>query len=436
MMLPDQDNEFDDLIKSAGDNYHAPGNKADWEQMNALLDKHLPVKKDNRRRLLILFFILFVLLGLTYLYINTLNFKSISDVKRADRPLAPATAPANKNNTDAKEDNDAARQKEPVGVPAPKKQGSSTVQSTGSVPVTATGKAAIQRSPTKKKSSARTEQAGLAESESATKEHNTEPAENQKAEIDDSIRSRDPFAGSVEENLAVTDTLKPAPLAIAPALAAPNDTIPQNKSEKKSAKTKRPLELSLLYAPEITTVGFTHFEKPGSNYGFLLGYQLFKNLKLQTGFIKSRKNYIAAGEDYTFDYPLPPNHKITQVDGYCNMYEIPLNVTSYITRGKKLNWFYTAGISSYFMKSEYYTYYYVTNYGQYQKSVSYEEQKNYWFSLATIGAGLEKQFSPAISFSAMPFIKIPFEGVGEGHLKLTGIGINFLLSYKPAFSSK
>src|SRR5678815_993791 len=96
MMLPDQDNEFDDLIKSAGDNYHAPGNKADWEQMNALLHKHLPVKKDNRRRLLILFFILFVLLGLTYLYINTLNIKSISNVKKVDRPLGPATAPANK----------------------------------------------------------------------------------------------------------------------------------------------------------------------------------------------------------------------------------------------------------------------------------------------------------------------------------------------------
>ena len=135
-------------------------------------------------------------------------------------------------------------------------------------------------------------------------------------------------------------------------------------------------------------------------------------------------------------YPLPANYKLNKVDGYCMMYEIPLNVKSTISTGKKINLFYTAGISSYFMKSEFYTYYYATNYRSYTKSAEYNSQKNYWLSVATLGLGIEKEITPTLNIAAMPFLKIPFKGMGVGNLKLMGTGINFTLSWKPPIGKK
>ena len=86
-----------------------------------------------------------------------------------------------------------------------------------------------------------------------------------------------------------------------------------NKKQKQAGETvKHPLEFSLIYAPELTTIGFSHFDKPGSNFGLLIGYPLSKHFTVQTGLIKSKKNYIANGEDFVLDYTLPGNHTLTK----------------------------------------------------------------------------------------------------------------------------
>ena len=73
MLLPDKDNEFDDLIKAAADKYNAPGTNPDWDRMQGLLDKHMPAKKDPRRRVFIVLILLLGLLAGGYLYFNKVN---------------------------------------------------------------------------------------------------------------------------------------------------------------------------------------------------------------------------------------------------------------------------------------------------------------------------------------------------------------------------
>lgn len=123
-------------------------------------------------------------------------------------------------------------------------------------------------------------------------------------------------------------------------------------------------------------------------------------------------------------------HKLKKADGYCMMYEIPLNIKAQITNGRKINFFYTAGVSSYFMTSENYTYHYTTNYGGYDKNVQYNSQQNYWLSVAAIGLGVEKQISNTLHIAAMPYFKIPLKGMGAGNLQMLSSGINFSLSYR------
>ena len=72
----------------------------------------------------------------------------------------------------------------------------------------------------------------------------------------------------------------------------------------------------------------------------------------------------------------------------------------------------------------------------YDKSVEYNEQRNYWLAIATLGAGIERDLSNNFNIGINPFMKIPFTGMGKGELKLQGLGINFLLTYKPGFAKK
>ena len=56
-----QSDDFDKKIKEAAEHHHPAYEEKAWEQMEKLLDKHLPVKKEDRRR--IIFLLLFLLLG-------------------------------------------------------------------------------------------------------------------------------------------------------------------------------------------------------------------------------------------------------------------------------------------------------------------------------------------------------------------------------------
>jgi hypothetical protein len=470
MQAPDNDNEFDDLIRAAGANYDAPGASPDWDKMNTLLDQHLPVKKERRRRPFILLFALLLLFGVTYLYFSTANLKPKKETRDSKKIQVPA-ATAQPSTQPAKADQGATGRQQPeareTNLPAipirpgsPGKGPEITQNEAGKQP-----SRPVRPTPGISQSQAHTtasrEKAYAGKGHSLVKTKGAEAGENgyggelpqspaiegKPTDADSPTELSSPanknaappgqeIPGIEPDSSSAAKTGKPASAVADTATIKQDQARPPEKKKSPATPVRRPLEISLLYAPELTTVGFSHVDKPGSNYGILLGYRVSRNLVLQTGLIRSRKNYIANGEDFNLDYALPPNHKITKVDGYCIMYEVPLNLSSRIVSRKRYNVFYTAGLSSYFMKREYYTYYYVTNYGGYTKDVAYNSQKNYWFSLATLGLGVEKPVSPSLSVAAMPFVKIPFKGVGEGTMKLTGTGINFLLTYKPAFSAK
>lgn len=427
------DNELDKLIREAAEQYHATGTNADWEQMQRLLDQHMPVRKGNRRRLFFLLTALFLLAGGTYLHFNIINKNIPISVSKKKALKKTATPVISKDHDPVKEIktgfNKNRRQQVLLKNIVPKQQQRKNAPNRNTHPKNnIAGKSEMHTYPGEITENNLPIPKGD-ESNSPVNKHESVHSN------DDSVKvSITPNKNTID-SIKSTELTIPAEFTVVPdKTIADTSHIASNKKSNAPQNRKHPVEFTLLYAPELTTIGFSNIDKPGSNYGLLVGYQIFKNFTLQTGIIKSRKNYIANGYDFVLPYPLPANHTLKKVTGYCHMYEIPLMVKSNILSRKNSNVFYQAGISSYFMTREFYTYQWVTSNGGYNRSVQNKSQKNYWFSLATIGIGFEKEISKKIKVGATPFVKIPFKGMGTGELKLLGTGINFSLSYRPLFT--
>ena len=166
--------------------------------------------------------------------------------------------------------------------------------------------------------------------------------------------------------------------------------------------------------------------------GLAAGYQLTKNISVQTGFFISNKKYIAGKDDYkTKAGSYWGMVDIKSIDANCKVYEIPLQVRYDFAPGKKLQIFATAGLSSYIMQKEAYYFYYDRYGAAHQAGVNYSGNKSL-FSVLRLSAGLEKKISKNISAFASPGIAIPLAGVGEGGVKLYSTDIMTGLKFSPS----
>lgn len=446
------DNDLDKMSKDAAEHFEPSGASPNWTEMELLLDKHLPQKKEPRRRILIVLFILLFLLSAGgYLYYADTNKDNSVATKKIDNTIpgdenktAPPSTDKNNSATAPVEDN--------IGSSTDEQKSSSNTSPLIAAPVQKDNKnihtfpgekdaAGIRSSKIQvgktAKAKVNASQGGVTEDDLAEKQGES-PIKTDVTITPSQANGTDKQTNTDNEinpSQKTSVVVEPSRHQISPAskVEANSSTVTAQKT-KTTATNKGRWEISLLYSPELTTIKWTHVDKPGSNYGLLIGYGLTKKFSIQTGLVKSRKNYTANEPDFKFNYTPGSTYKFSDVSGYCNMYEIPLNLKYHISLGKKLNVFALGGISSYFMKKEFYTYHYHNS--MYDWSAEYYSQKNYWLSVATLGVGVEKVLSKNVKIGISPYLKIPFKGMGAGELKLQGAGINFLLSYKPAFSKK
>ena len=177
-------------------------------------------------------------------------------------------------------------------------------------------------------------------------------------------------------------------------------------------------------------------DKITSRVGLAAGYQINKNLSIQTGFFVSNKKYIAGKEDYkTKEGSYWNIVDIKSIDANCRVYEIPLLVRYDFTPGKKLNIFATAGLSSYIMKKEDYNISYERYGTLHQAAVKYAGNTNF-LSVLRLSAGAEKKISRQFAVFASPGIAIPLAGVGEGKVKLYSTDIMLGLKFMPSRKNK
>ncbi len=206
----------------------------------------------------------------------------------------------------------------------------------------------------------------------------------------------------------------------------------KTEQNKKTQKNNKAILIGLVGGLDISTVKFTHGDNAGYNLGLMTGYQFNRHWSAYTGIVYTKKNYKLDGSDYH-----PPTHYWTQyvklqtVEGWCRMWELPVQIRYTFNPGTKSAYFVSTGLSSYFMKKQQYNYSYKNNMNQ-QLSAAWSNDSSFRhvFSILHLSAGFEKKLGRHMNWQIEPYAKIPLGGVGFGNIRLSSFGVNFSVQYR------
>jgi len=189
--------------------------------------------------------------------------------------------------------------------------------------------------------------------------------------------------------------------------------------------------IGLVMSPDMSTTGsLSNFTKPGYKMGGTIEYNFSRSFGLSLGIMQSNVHYLAEGRDYR-----PPSGFWTQgirpyeTDGQCLMLDIPITMKYNMVQFSRSRIFATAGVASYIMLNESYTFDYDTNYAGLVEGWEGKTGTKYWLSNASFSIGYEWDLWPDISLRAEPFIRIPMKRVGWGNVKLYSVGSLISLHY-------
>lgn len=425
------DNELDRISREAAGRYSPPTAGSDWESLSAELDKVLPIAEEKKRRGFFFWWLLPVLLaggGAAY-------WTSIKTDVQKESVAGVIDKQDQKTGTTIKTD----VQKEPAAITNDKQD---PVAVNIERPIVTTKNAnspkgnsqSNKKTTSAKQTDAAATNAGISESsnqqpaivnpetavtgEVITKEKTTEPE--QKNSTSQSIQEQQP----VKEN-----KVEPT-----------QEAVPSKTDEQKETASVPVLSVargkgwsySFLVGIDKSTVKFKYGNNAGINLGMMGGYHFNDRLSVHTGAIYTQKNYKVAGEDFSAPKDSWVSYyKIDNVEGYCRMWEVPVLLRYNLSRPSKNNVFLSAGLSSYFMTKEDYTYHYYTNSGQLAtRHNEYYSTDTHIMSIADLSVGFENRLSNNWSLLVEPYAKIPLSGVGMGDIQLSSFGLNFSVQYR------
>ncbi|MBO9565274.1 MAG: outer membrane beta-barrel protein [Niastella sp.] len=477
-MYPLNDNDLDRLSREAAEQYDVEASTSGWETLENRLNRELPLKEEKERRRFLFWLFLIVLLaggGLLWTMTNrntvqVAHINATQDTTPAANQPSPnvGTTPAPAGATSAVPESEAntlpagtiitpedVAAGKPLGnIPQPNK--------------TAATENDKKESPLKKKA-AQTPADGdreeflvigempSSEKTQPTKRHKKQPVVTNSTDAGETaINNQPPVTGDqskqeseITGNLQLV-TSNPEPETVlhpsivadvvwnnkpegiqAPSLNPAVTPAPQNAPIENKHQREKGLQIGLVAGPDMSNVKFTDMDKAGYNVGLQIGYRFSDRWSVNTGIFYTKKNYTAQGKDFT-----KPNTNWWQtldlhgVTGYCEMFDIPLNIRYDFSVSQKQRWFASAGASSYIMTGEYYTYDYT--YGGTRRQVGYprDSASNYLFSIVNLSAGFERTLNKRLSLQAEPYFKFPLKGLGYGKLDLNSYGIYFSVKYK------
>lgn len=206
---------------------------------------------------------------------------------------------------------------------------------------------------------------------------------------------------------------------------APPKPAPAPSKKDSTKKKSHTIYAGLIAAPDLSTVKLQKATGIGTTFGAVIGYTFNDHWAIETGAYVDRKRYYTDGEYFnTKNVRFPPNYQLLNVDGTCYMWEIPLNVRYTFNPAAKTRWFATAGLSTYLMNRENYTYAYEYNGWSGSSAWNLKKTSQYPFSVVGISAGLEQALGKQWNLRIEPYAKLPLGGIGTGKLPIMSTGIN------------
>lgn len=201
------------------------------------------------------------------------------------------------------------------------------------------------------------------------------------------------------------------------------------KKQKKARGKTLPMSLSLSAGPEFNSSSSIVGGRTGFSAGIGFSVGIAKRLTLQTGLKYSAKDYAADSYEYQFKSERFKSI-ISEVYASCAVLEVPLqvsyNVLDDFNRSIDLN----AGMSSYFMLKEDYTYRYTAASGFEDRFQQINGKNQHYFGVVDLSATYYvKLKKERFRLGFEPFVKIPLVGVGEGRVNLKSSGVSLKVRY-------
>ncbi len=203
---------------------------------------------------------------------------------------------------------------------------------------------------------------------------------------------------------------------------AMNIVPPATKANTK--KANKGFYVGFIGGPDFSTVKFQSVEQLGYSLGALAGYRFNKHFAIETGLLWDKKFYYTEGKYFSKDQLyVPPSAYILNVNGNCNMFEIPISLRYDFAHSARNGFFITGGISSYLMKQQNYTALVSNSSMQWPASFSSDQSSNYFLSIIQLSGGYEFAINGNNKIRIEPYVKIPLQGIGIGNLPISSTGI-------------
>lgn len=208
-----------------------------------------------------------------------------------------------------------------------------------------------------------------------------------------------------------------------------SDFIKKLRATEHAAKNRRPMSLALSAGPEFNSSSALLGGKTGFNAGLSFSMGVAKRLKLQAGLLYSAKDYITDGFSYHFKNPKFKD-MIAEVDASCAVLEIPLLASYTVMEDRSRSIDVNAGVSSYMMLKEAYTFNYNPQSGIPDRLVNKKDANQHYFSVLNLSATyFIKLKTEQFKIGLEPYVKVPLGGVGEGKVNLKSSGVAVKLQY-------
>lgn len=426
-------------IKDAAENFRPAFDDDAWKKMEQLLDEHLPQKKDKKRIIFLLIFLL-ISAGAIYFGIHYENAGGTVYSGKA-QPVIQADKLAS-------------------GESLTTKPGTKTaLPSKGNIPADAARN--MSSAPTHKLST------GLVQNNIYVKKRfgttrskfSTKPSADNSADVtnkniiaiaktDISIfKTEKSLVNNVSKEVAISTVTDDATRGSDhPDIDSGNESLAKNKVKTKnetgiSSKTRKlkgqahqfqqNFSVGFVFGPDVSGVKLDQPGKLTFIIGAQVAYRIAQKITLRSGFLIEKKIYsVSAGEYHSRQYN-PANNYLQTVGANCTVYEVPLTLSYNFSKAKKHEWFVSAGLSSYFMKKESYEYFYKYPSGNtYTNYYSVSNKNKHYFSVIDLSVGYSHTINKRISFTVEPYLKLPATGIGVGKIKLNSTGVLFSLNFR------
>ena len=193
---------------------------------------------------------------------------------------------------------------------------------------------------------------------------------------------------------------------------------------------RRGLNIRLALSPDLSFVPSNRIDKIGNNWAALLEYRFNNRLIVQTGVIRSLKQYSAYPNQYEWAGYLSSQSPLKDIDATCKMLDVPLNLRYDLTTQSNGRWFAGVGLTSYIMLKETYRYNYENPADPNINRTGWQGKTGtYMFGVLNLSAGYERQIFRRITLQAEPVFKAPLAKVGYGKVRLATAGIFFSVKY-------